>query len=310
MTESSSNKIPYDQQNLEKGHHYIKNGNFLLPCQSPVNPLDLAAGQEAITVLDKQMARLVLEWDSSWVTKSGFGVRPAEAEAMRLVFQHNEVPAPEVLFTEFSPDQDREISRSEFYKPGYQSPEGMIGMTIIPGVPLEQKWHMLDDEAKEPICLQLWNLISNLRNIARPQEVEGLYQCLADDSLSRDPMLEDLQKPARPLLSDSELRVRIYERYNHHGGTRYENQLLDMLPRSECSVFTHADIAPRNVMVDEQNNITGILDWEWAGWYPEYWEYAQIMRPAFWGDWSVWMEKTAPQRWDLGGINAARKVLF
>jgi aminoglycoside phosphotransferase (APT) family kinase protein len=43
-----------------------------------------------------------------------------------------------------------------------------------------------------------------------------------------------------------------------------------MLPRSEHSVFTHADIAPRNVMVDEQKNITGILDWESAGWYPEY----------------------------------------
>ena len=83
-----------------------------------------------------------------------------------------------------------------------------------------------------------------------------------------------------------------------------------MLPRSECSVFTHADIAPRNVMVDEQNMVTGILDWESAGWYPDYWEYAQIMRPAFWGDWSVWMEKTAPQRWDLEGINASRKVLF
>jgi hypothetical protein len=36
-------------------------------------------------------------------------------------------------------------------------------------------------------------------------------------------------------------------------------------------------------MVDEHNMVTGILDWESAGWYPDYWEYAQIMRPAFWG---------------------------
>ncbi|RJE24596.1 Choline/ethanolamine kinase [Aspergillus sclerotialis] len=85
-------------------------------------------------------------------------------------------------------------------------------------------------------------------------------------------MLEDLQKPARPLLSNSELRSRIYDRYIHCGGTRYENQLLDMLPQSERSVFTHGDIAPRNVMADEQNNVTGILDWELGGWYPEYWD--------------------------------------
>ncbi|KAF7712233.1 Aminoglycoside phosphotransferase [Penicillium ucsense] len=270
--------VPFEQRNLPKGHQYIKDGNTLLPYQSPVNPLDLEAGQEVVSVLEKQMGRLVLEWDFSWVTKSGFGVRSAEAEAMRLVFKHTDVPVPEVLFTDFSPD--------------------------------EQKWDTLDDEAKESICLQLWDLISTIRNIPRPPEFEGPYQCAADGSPSRDPMLEDLQKPARPLSSDSELRARIYERYIHSGGTRYENSLLDMLPRSERSVFTHADIAPRNVMVDEQNKITGILDWESAGWYPDYWEYAQILRPAFCGDWSVWMEKTAPQQWDIRGINAARKVLF
>ncbi|KAJ5114412.1 hypothetical protein NUU61_000171 [Penicillium alfredii] len=183
----------------------------------------------------------------------------------------------------------------------------MIGMTIIPGVSLEQKWNVLDDAAKDSVCLELWDLISKLRNISHPKETEEIYQCLADGSPSRDPMLEDLQTPARPLLNDPEVRARIYERYIHCGG-RDKNQLFDMLPRSERSLFTHADIAPRNVMVDEQNHITGILDWEWAGWYPEYWEYAHIMRPAFWGNWSVWMEKTAPERWNLEGINAARKV--
>lgn len=289
----------------------MKDGDFLIPCQTPVHPFDLEAGQQAITVLDKQMARLVVEWDRSWVTKQGFGVRPSEAEAMKLVFEHNKKTlVPEVLFSSFPPDQDLEPSPSEVSKPDYQHPQGLIGMTIISGVPLEQKWDTLDDNAKESVCRELWDLISELRTIPRPPEIEGLYQCLADGSPSQDPMLEDLQSPARPLSNDEELRARIYERYLNCGGTRYENELPDMLPRSECSVFTHADIAPRNVMVDEQNCITGILDWEWAGWYPDYWEYAQILRPAFWGDWSVWMEKTAPQRWDLTGINASRKVLF
>ena len=309
MTKSPSTGVPYEQQNLRKGHQYIKDGNILLPCQSPVDPLSLQPGQELITVLEKQMGRLVLEWDCSWVTKSGFGVRPAEAEAMRLVSKHTNVPVPEVLFTDFGPDKAI-TDRSEFFKSDFRPPEGVIGMTIIPGTPLEQNWNMLDDGTKQSICVQLWDLISSIRDISRPEGLVGLYQCAADGSLSRDPMLEDLRTPGRPLSSDSELRSRIYDRYIYYGGTRYENQLLDMLPQSERSVFTHADIAPRNVMVDEQKNVTGILDWESAGWYPEYWEYAQIMRPAFWGDWSVWMDKTAPQRWDLGGINAARKVLF
>lgn len=107
-------------------------------------------------------------------------------------------------------------------------------------------------------------------NDRSPTEFETPYQCAADGSLSQDPMLEDLQVPARPLLSDSDLRARIYERYLYHGGSRCENQLLDMPPHSESSVSTHADIAPRNILVDEQNNVTGVIDWEYAGWYPEY----------------------------------------
>lgn len=170
-----------------------------------------------------------------------------------------------------------------FFKPNFHPPEGTIGMTIISGITLEQKWNRLDDEAKESMCLQLWDLTSKVRNIADPHELEGPCQCAAVGSLSRDPMLEDSQEPGRPLTSDWELRARIYDRYLHFEGSRYVNQLLNMLPRSKRSVFTNADTASRNIIVDEQNNVTGILDWGSVGWYPEYWEYAQIMRPAFGG---------------------------
>lgn len=43
--------------------------------------------------------------------------------------------------------------------------------------------------------------------------------------------------------------------------------------------FTHADIAPRNVRV-RGGKITGIIDWEFAGWYPEYWEYTRMFYPG------------------------------
>ncbi|EIW56387.1 uncharacterized protein TRAVEDRAFT_49213 [Trametes versicolor FP-101664 SS1] len=37
-------------------------------------------------------------------------------------------------------------------------------------------------------------------------------------------------------------------------------------------VFTHADLHACNVLVHE-GRLSGIIDWEHAGWYPEYWEY-------------------------------------
>jgi thiamine kinase-like enzyme len=42
-------------------------------------------------------------------------------------------------------------------------------------------------------------------------------------------------------------------------------------------VFTHADLADRNILVQD-GRITGILDWEWAGFYPEHWEFVTCVK--------------------------------
>ncbi|OJJ76237.1 hypothetical protein ASPBRDRAFT_401142 [Aspergillus brasiliensis CBS 101740] len=292
---SESSGVPYKWRNLQPGKRYIRiDEETLFPCPSDFTEADILKfppNKQLISVLDKQLARLVIEIDSSIVVKSGCGVRSSEVEAMKIVSKHTSVPVPEVIMARFHR-------------------KGEIHMTIIPGTCLAKKWDMLDINTKESICLQLWRLISKWREIPLPSEFAGLFQCAADGSPSQDPLLEDLRTPPRPLRTDAELRERIYERYLHCGGLRYEHTLPDMLPRSDKSVFTHGDVVPRNIMVDDQNNITGILDWEYAGWYPDYWEYAQIMRPAFYGSFQDLMNKTAPQRWDLTRINASRKVLF
>ncbi|KAJ5774923.1 kinase-like protein [Penicillium paradoxum] len=161
-----------------------------------------------------------------------------------------------------------------------------------------------------------------------PEVLSADFREAESERDSAEPLESDSQPPkgmfgmtvisAIPLeqqwdILDSETKkphARIDEQYLHCAGTRYKDKLPDRLPHSERSVFTHADIASRNVMVDMEDNIAGILGWESAGWYSEYWEYAQIMKPAFWGDWSVWMEDTAVQRWGFKKFKAARKVLF
>ncbi|EFZ00736.1 aminoglycoside 3'-phosphotransferase/choline kinase domain protein [Metarhizium robertsii] len=47
--------------------------------------------------------------------------------------------------------------------------------------------------------------------------------------------------------------------------------------------FTHADLNPTNIQY-HNGRIRGIIDWETAGWYPEYWEYTKMWfayRPPF-----------------------------
>ena len=50
-------------------------------------------------------------------------------------------------------------------------------------------------------------------------------------------------------------------------------------------VFTHGDLRLQNVMV-EDGNVNGILDWEFSGWYPEYWEFSKALYVWKWqNDW-------------------------
>ena len=214
---------------------------------------------------------------------------------MRLVKQHTDVPIPSLFISYFFMVGDEE--------------HGSISMEKAEGTSLENVWGEYNDETKAYICREIWRIVGQLRNIPRPPELLHLYQCGADGSPSIDVLLKDLQTPPRPLFDDEALRARIYERYYHFWGRLYEGTLPEMLPRSDISVFTHGDLTPRNIMVKD-DHITGVIDWENAGWFPDYWEYANIMKPSRDIDWMHWMDRTKLIQWDISAINKARKVLF
>ncbi|RYO83047.1 hypothetical protein DL766_002422 [Monosporascus sp. MC13-8B] len=44
-------------------------------------------------------------------------------------------------------------------------------------------------------------------------------------------------------------------------------------------VFTHGDFAMHNVLVHD-GRVSGFIDWESAGWYPDYWESTTSLRWA------------------------------
>ncbi|KAI9861851.1 MAG: hypothetical protein M1824_001962 [Vezdaea acicularis] len=43
-------------------------------------------------------------------------------------------------------------------------------------------------------------------------------------------------------------------------------------------VFTHGDLKAHNILVDEDYHLSGFLDWECAGWCPDYWDFTTAMR--------------------------------
>jgi aminoglycoside phosphotransferase (APT) family kinase protein len=51
--------------------------------------------------------------------------------------------------------------------------------------------------------------------------------------------------------------------------TEYAKQVIEYHTRNYVSKFTHGDLAPRNVLV-HNGRISAIIDWDCAGWRPEY----------------------------------------
>lgn len=79
-------------------------------------------------------------------------------------------------------------------------------------------------------------------------------------------------------------------------GAKIREGIVPVHSRQHQSFFTHADLHPTNILID-RGRLSGIIDWECAGYFPEYWESTRaihgveddeprekMMRAAFRGD--------------------------
>ncbi|KAF8516797.1 hypothetical protein JB92DRAFT_2810114 [Gautieria morchelliformis] len=65
---------------------------------------------------------------------------------------------------------------------------------------------------------------------------------------------------------------------NYYFPKQWTDELLSAFPRDVDIFFSHGDLLLRNIVV-EGSTITAIVDWESAGFYPEYLEYCQMYSP-------------------------------
>ncbi|KAF2804715.1 uncharacterized protein BDZ99DRAFT_467396 [Mytilinidion resinicola] len=155
----------------------------------------------------------------------------------------------------------------------YSKLDGDLFISLSPGLTLKDLWDTLNKKTKERLYHDIWSLIRKIRQILKPPEFNNFFLCLADGSCSQNVYIKDLESPPRPLINNA-----------------------------ASSVFTHGDIALQNIIVDYYTyKITGLINWEFAGWYPDYWEYLRIHKPINDKNWREWMDRTALQKWDLAG---------
>jgi len=205
----------------------------------------------------------VFRLTKSIAIKFGIKVRSYEAGTMRYIRQHTSIPVPDVFDVWTQKDG---------------SP--VIVMEWIDGKTLEMAWPMLSPEDKQIIANQLKTYIDQLRTLRQPTDSEGWIGSYNEESLS-DALLSD--GACGPFASYRDFNQFLLSRFEFmnvttEGRAEFEGLKKEVLGGEQRHVvFTHSDIVPRNILIDDDNKIVAILDWEMAGWMPEQWEYVKAM---------------------------------
>lgn len=227
------------------------------------------------------------------VVKFGDAVRMAEAAALRFVRQRTSIPVPEV-FDAYVPDGNK---------------NGCIVMEYIDGKRLDEVWDSYDEAQKEGIISQLRGYFNELRSI------QGTFVGSVDGTHCEDQFFSDDRTAYGPFDSEAAFNdglIRAVRARGSHSWADMVVRFIKALP-SHRIVFTHNDLAPRNILVRDAK-VVAIVDWELSGFYPEYWEY---VKAYFWPDWqSPWVTERIvdkiidPFVLELGYMLHARDIIW
>ena len=163
-----------------------------------------------------------------------------------------------------------------------------IFMSYVPGPTLERVWSQLPHEQKFSISNQLSGFLLKLRQIQIPPNC--LFGGVGGEGC------KDSRRHTRisqtPIKSISEFEDFIFSN-PLFGGSVYIKLLRSMSQSHTPRIFrSHGDLRPANILVlpDQQGNysISGIVDWEMSGFYPDDWESVKAtntMAPQEEDDW-------------------------
>ena len=182
------------------------------------------------------------------VLKCGFDIDLAEANTMKFIGENTSIPVPKVLSA---------------WKRGDVI---YITMQYVPGERAWSAWDKLRVDQQDDLCRELESYVKQLRQLTPPSP----YIVSSVDG-----------GPCR----DHRFGLRTIGPFNSHDAFHERLRRGDNLDKCAPEVatlhngryvskFTHGDLTMFNVLVHE-GKISAILDWECAGWRPEYWEYTR-----------------------------------
>ncbi|KAL2373282.1 phosphotransferase enzyme family protein [Blastomyces dermatitidis ER-3] len=165
-----------------------------------------------------------------------------EIDTMQFIAANTTIPVPKIYNTKF--DKEKHIS--------------YIVMEYIDGEPLNKAWINLTQDQKVSTCNQLVDYLTQLQMLTG-ERIEAV-----NSSTVRVGLYES--RWGGPFDSEKEFNDFLAQGLQQHNLT--DNHAIH---------FAHGNLSPRNIMVNKCGRITAILDWEWAGWFPQYWDVVRML---------------------------------
>lgn len=193
----------------------------------------------------------VMDIGQERVVKYGLRVSDVEVASARLVHANTSIPVPHILH----------------FLLGNHSIKYLV-MEKLPGQRLSEILNSMDKATRSRIAAQLKGYLMQLSRLDKVDQWGFVDRECYDGGMFFWP---DCCK-AKSL---KDIVDYIANKANS-SPPFYAAQIPKLLPslKSQCtSIFLHGDLVPKNILVDQDGNITGIIDWEFAGWYPHFWNW-------------------------------------
>lgn len=154
--------------------------------------------------------------------------------------------------------------------------EDYMVLERIPGIDMEKYMKIYPGELNiEDISAQLECIVRKIRGITRERmcAVEGdfLYDCYITQSFGEPMVFASINDFIIKRIKRATVFVKKSNKFEKI--SNYIEKVISKLSRIDVPiVFSHNDVAPRNIIIRE-GKIVGIIDWEFAGFYPDFYEY-------------------------------------
>ncbi|KAF7793920.1 hypothetical protein EIP86_005042 [Pleurotus ostreatoroseus] len=183
-------------------------------------------------------------------------VRVTEALTMDYIARHTTIPVPRVhdVFT--------------------WAGRTYIAMDYIKGSTLRSVWPRLNQEERIASIRQLQGYIEQLRNLQPPNthRVQAV-----DGNPCYDSRMRGEYGPYDTIDAFNEAWGHKFVPDKH---PEHQEAFKKVAGRPWKIMLAHGDLGPHNILWRD-GKIVAIIDWEFAGWLPEYWDYVQSWKAIF-----------------------------